>query len=153
MNDSPAPPNESLTAIERIRRKLVRHPSIRFTIDGSTVTVHPSSADGFSVWLSENSGSYTVAYDGWHEEFTDLEEALAAFAFGLSGDCRLKVVMRGATECSWTVEGQEDGNWKGDSTTGMVLVPFWRKRCTLYRRNHHFPSDETESTHSTDTEP
>jgi hypothetical protein len=153
MTDTPSSPSEPLTAIERIRRKLVRHPSIRFTIDGGTVNVHPSSEDGFNVWLSENNSSYTVAFDGWHEEFTDMEEALATFAFGMSEDCRLKVVMRGSTECSWTVEGLEDGNWEGDSTTGLVLVPFWRKRRTLYRRNHHFPTGGTESTDSTGAAP
>lgn len=153
MSDTPASPSEPLTAIERIRRKLVRHHSIRFTIDGRTVNVHPSCADGFNVGLSENDGSYTVAFDGWHEEFTDLEDALATFAFGMSEDCRLKVVMRGSTACSWTVEGLEDGDWEGDSTTGLVLVPFWRKRHTVYRRNHHFPSGETQSTAPTDPEP
>lgn len=61
--------------------------------------------------------------------------------------------MRGSTACSWTVEGLEDGNWQGDSTTGLVLVPFWRKRRTLYRRNYHFPAAETESADSTHADP
>lgn len=80
---------------------------------------------------------YTVGYDGWHAEFDDEEHALAAFAFSLSEDCRLKVVQRGDTDCSWTVKGRnEDGRWREDSTTGLLLIPFWKKRETVYRQNH-----------------
>ncbi|MCW1926088.1 hypothetical protein OKA05_26250 [Luteolibacter arcticus] len=125
-----------MSAIERIQKKLQDDPSVRlFSVCGYTVTVEAPNADGFAVWLTEKRPGFTVGFDGWHEEFEDEEEALSAVAFGLSGECRLKVVQRGATDCSWTVESLVDGEWCEDSTTGMVLIPFWRKKRVVYRRN------------------
>ena len=124
-----------MTAIEEIRKKLERYPAVRFSIDGNTISVEPSDADGFTVYLTEKRPGFTVGYDGWHEEFEDEEEALSAFAFGLSEDCRLKVVQRGEMDCSWTVEGREGDGWSEDSTTGLLLTPFWKKKRVVYRQN------------------
>ncbi|MGV3662560.1 MAG: hypothetical protein ACO1TE_20415 [Prosthecobacter sp.] len=99
--------------------------------------MEPLTKDGFSVWLTEQPPGYTVGFDGWHEEFQDVEEALAAFAFGLSDDCRLQVIQRGSMDCAWTVESRdEQGQWQVDSTTGLLFTPFWRKQRTIYRQNH-----------------
>ncbi|MEM8955511.1 MAG: hypothetical protein AAGD22_15260 [Verrucomicrobiota bacterium] len=90
-------------------------------MEGSTITLDAPDKDGFSVWLTEKNPGFTVGFDGWHEEFEDEEEALETFAFGLSDDCRLKVVRRGNMDCAWTVEGkEEDGEWKGGSTTALI---------------------------------
>jgi len=124
-----------MTAIEKIQEKLQRYPVLRSTVDGNTISVAPSHADGFTVYLTERRPGFTVGFDGWHEEFEDEMEALEAFAFGLSGDCRLKVVQRGTTDCSWTVESREGDEWREDSTTGMLLIPFWRKMRVVYRQN------------------
>jgi hypothetical protein len=124
-----------MTAIEKIQERLQRYPELRFTIDGSTLTVEAPDADGFSVWLTEQQPGFTVGFDGWHEEFEDEREALEAFAFGLREECRLKVIQRGETDCSWTVESREGDKWREDSTTGMLLTPFWRKKRVVYRQN------------------
>jgi hypothetical protein len=124
-----------MTAIEKIQEKLQRYPALKFTIDGNTISVAPAHDDGFSVYLTERERGFTVGFDGWHEEFEDEEEALSAFAFGLSDECRLKVVQRGGADCSWTVEAREGDDWSGDSTTGLLLTPFWRTKRVVYRRN------------------
>lgn len=93
-----------MTAIEKIEAKLSKYPSLRYSTDGSTITVEAPTGDGFSVWLTDQNPGYTVGFDGWHEEFEDEEEALSAFAFGLSDDCRLKVIQHDDTDCAWTVE-------------------------------------------------
>jgi len=109
---------------------------VQYSLTGDTITVEAADDDGFSVWLTEKKPGYTVGYDGWHDEFEDEEDALNAFAFGLSDDCRLKVVRRGSSDCAWTVEGKnENGNWIGDSTTGLLITPFWRKKTISYRQN------------------
>ncbi len=132
-----------MTAIEKIENKLRKYPSARYSVSGDTITVVAASNDGFSVWLTEKKPGYTVGYDGWHDEFDDEEDALAAFAFGLSEDCRLKVVQRGITDCAWIVEGKdEDGQWRGDSTTSLLFMPFWKKRTTIYRQNHLITNSE-----------
>jgi hypothetical protein len=125
-----------MTAIEKIENKLRKYPSAQYSLACDTITVEAADDDGFSVWLTEKKPGYTVGYDGWHDEFEDEEDALNAFAFGLSDDCRLKVVRRGSSDCAWTVEGKnENGNWIGDSTTGLLITPFWRKKTITYRQN------------------
>ena len=124
-----------MTAIGKIQEKLQRYPGLRFTVNGNTITVEPSHAGGFTVWLTEGQSGFTVGFDGWHEEFENEEEALSVFTFGLSEDCRLKVVQRGGADCSWTVESREGEEWSGDSTTGMLLIPFWRTKRVVYRQN------------------
>jgi len=126
-----------MTAIEKIESKLRKYPSAQFSVSGDMITVQPTDSEGFSVWLTEKRPGYTVGYDGWHDEFEDEEDALAAFDFGLSEDCRLKVIQRGEIDCAWIVEGRDaDGRWSGDSTTGLLFTPFWKKRKTIYRQNH-----------------
>ncbi len=132
-----------MTVIEKIENKLRKYPSARYLRVGETITVEATGEDGFSVWLTEKNPGYTVGYDGWHDEFEDEEDALEAFAFGLSDDCRLKVVRRGKSDCAWTVEGKnEDGNWIGDSTTGLLITPFWRKKSIAYLQNRLITSCE-----------
>ena len=36
------------------------------------------------LWLVESEQGCTVGYNGWHEEFSDKNEALNCFTFGLS---------------------------------------------------------------------
>lgn len=126
-----------MTAIEKIVTKLQRHPSVQYSVAGCTLTVAPLTEEGFSVWLHEQPPGYTVGFDGWHEQFQDEGEALAAFAFGLSDDCRLQVMQRGSMDCSWTVESRDaQGEWKVDSSTELLFTPFWRRRRVVCRQNH-----------------
>ncbi|MES2981516.1 MAG: hypothetical protein V4727_04305 [Verrucomicrobiota bacterium] len=132
-----------MTIIETIKSKLKKYPSARYTVEGHTITVEAANSDGFAVWLVDKQPGYTVGYDGWHEEFDDEEMALNAFAFGLSEDCRLKVIQRGKTACSWTVEsGNREGQWFEDGMVGLLWIPFWRKRTTVYRQNHLIKNNE-----------
>ena len=132
-----------MTAIAKIENKLKKYSSVRYSVVDDTITVEAADTDGFSVWLTEKKPGYTVGYDGWHDEFDDEEDALAAFAFGLSDDCRLKVVRRGDSDCAWIVEGKdEDGGWSGDSTTQLLLTPFWRKKSFVYRQNKLITNSE-----------
>ncbi len=134
-----------MTAIEKIESKLQRWPSLRHSIDGNTITVESDAADSFAVWLTENQSGFTVGFDGWHEEFEKEDEALETFAFGLSDDCRLKVIRRGNMDCAWIVQGKgDDGEWRGDSTTGLLLTPFWRRRNIVYRQNRIITESEQE---------
>src|SRR5208337_912178 len=120
------------TIADRLRD---HHPSLPTRVEGDTITVEPRDEDGFTVWLSDVGGSYTVGFDGWHEEFDSEQEALKCFAFGLSGDCRLKIVLRGSFAYRWTVESKMNGAWHEDSTTGLLVFPFWQRPRVVYRTN------------------
>ena len=80
--------------------------------------------------------SYTVFFEGWHEEFDDSEEALNCLAFGLSKDCRLKEHSRGSTPYKWTVEYLDGDNWEESSTTGTFFFPFWKSKKMRYLQNN-----------------
>jgi hypothetical protein len=121
------------TIADRLRE---HHPSLLTRVEGDTFTVEPLDVDGFPVWLREEVGSYVVGFDdGWHEHFDSEEDALDCFAFGLSGDCSVKVVYRGSFAHRWTVEFKTDGGWREDSTTGLLVFPFWRRPRAVYRTN------------------
>jgi len=99
----------SMDCINQIKEKLKKYPDLRWELDGSTISVSPEN--GFTVWLVESEQGCTVGYNGWHEEFSDKNEALNCFAFGLSEQCRLKVFIKGKTEYKWVLEALEDGIW------------------------------------------
>ncbi len=120
------------TIADRLRE---HHPALSTRVEGDTITVEPLDEQGFTVSLYAADGSYTVGFDGWHEHFDSEGEALNCFAFGLSGDCRLKIVYRGSFAHRWTVEFKTDAGWEEDSTTGLLVYPFWRRPRVVYRTN------------------
>tara|TARA_R110002096_G_scaffold57509_1_gene145759 strand:- start:5210 stop:5557 length:348 start_codon:yes stop_codon:yes gene_type:complete len=102
--------------------------------DDNSLSVQCHNANSFKVTIFELDG-FTVSFDGWHEEFDGLDDALNCFVFGLIIGCRLKVKKRGSFDCSWTLQSKDDGTWQDDSTTGMIFVPFWRTSYLEYRSN------------------
>jgi len=124
-----------MTAIDKIKAKLVKYPELKYQAEADRICIDPPTETGFSVWLTVNNPGYTVGFDGWHEEFDDEAEALNAFAFGLSDQCRLKVIKRGDADCAWVVEARDGNGWKEDSTTGLLITAFWKKKSVEYRQN------------------
>lgn len=117
-----------MNLIEEIKSRLSKYPEVRFTSDDCSITVLPDAEEGFPVTLTENSSdSFTISFAGWHEDFTEAEEALNVFAFGLSNECRLREYRRGGFAYKWTLEAREDGEWKAESTTALLIFPFWKK--------------------------
>ena len=122
-------------AIEQIKERLLKYPHVRYEADASSISVLPTSNDGFTVGLEVNRSQYTVAFNGWHEVFEKEDEALECFAFGLSDECRLKECRRGNFAYRWTVESLENGNWVEDSETGLFISPFWKPKKVWYLQN------------------
>lgn len=127
-----------MTIIEKIVAKLQRHEGAKYRVTDHSITVAPRTDDGFTVDLVANAGHYTVGFEGWHEEFETEESALECFAFGMSDQCRLRVDLCGNSPYRWTLESKEGDDWVADSTTGLLLFPFWRRRRTIYRQNAWF---------------
>jgi hypothetical protein len=120
---------------EAILAKLDGYSGFDIDFDDDHVIVSCKNPDSFDVSLHAFGSEFQVSFDGWHEHFETEEEALNCFAFGLSQDCRLKVKKRGTVECSWTVQAWQDDTWVDDTTTGLILIPFWRPKQIEYRRN------------------
>jgi hypothetical protein len=132
-----------MNAIEKIKAKLSAYSDVRYSEGPDQIEVHPRDPSGFTVGLRIARPGFTVYFDGWHEEFTSEDEALNCFAFGLSPKCRLAVVLRGNTETKWVVESLENGLWKADSETGLLLQPFWRSARVEYRQNRLLDAEDT----------
>jgi hypothetical protein len=130
-----------MNAIARIQQKLERFPQARVRATATSIRVEPSDPDGFAVRLDLARKVHVVSFEGWHEELADEAEAIRCFAFGLSDQCRLIVTYRGNMPTSWTVEWRREGSWHGVSTTGLLWVPFWRRRRVEHKRNRLLVED------------
>jgi len=117
-----------MSLIDEIKLRLEKYPQAQYECNANTISVWPLNEQGFTVTLTANrDGDYTVFFDGWHENFTDTEEAINVFALGLSTDCRLREHRRGSFVYKWTMECKEDEDWVEYSTTGLFIFPFWKK--------------------------
>lgn len=132
-----------MNPIEEIKTRLQKYPHVKFESSDSSISVFPTSAGGFTVELYGGPGGYRVSFNGWHDEFTDAEEALQCFSFGLSDDCRLKEYRRGNFAYRWVVESKENGEWVADSETALVLFPFWKRKQVVYLQNNLISRDKS----------
>ena len=105
------------------------------------VTVPAKDPDGFDVDLTITGSEAVVTLGGgWHESFSLPEESEPAqqlFMLALTEAARLKVTRRGGVEHLWTLETRVEGVWGHAGTTGMIFVPFWKRKHQDYRRNAH----------------
>ena len=124
-----------MSAIEKIKEKLQKHPEVKYKADAYNISVPPRNDHGFRVTFSMSGRRFTVSFNGWHEEFDDEEEAVNCFGLGLSDRTRLKVCSGGRFEYRWAVEKKEDDTWVGVSETGLLFFPFWLKRRVFYLQN------------------
>ena len=126
--------------LREIEQRLAKYPELKYEIKGNSITVFPASDNGFKVALYAGDQSsyepYDVYFDGWHEPFSDKDEALNCFVFGLTSECRVKELSRGKQIYEWTVEYLIDGEWQADSTTALIFFQFWRKRKVRYLQNN-----------------
>lgn len=125
-----------MSAIQTLKSKLVKYPELTYSETPSSLEVPPVDDTGFSVSLIDEAPNFTVHYEGWHEHFTDQEQALNCFAFGLSASCRLVVTRRGTTPVHWQLEVFQEGSWIPDSCTGLIFTPFWRAKNVVHLQNH-----------------
>jgi hypothetical protein len=125
-----------MDAITAAVEKLRTRPEVQFEAGEGFARVLPADDQGFSVSIHSAGRRFTVSFSGWHEDFEQPEEALDCFFFGLSESCRLRVTFAGRFAYRWTLESRESGVWREDSTTGLLLFPFWRKRIVNHLQNH-----------------
>lgn len=120
--------------IKEIEAKLQKYPHVKFEKCPGFITIFPKTENGFDVSLRIDD-CYEVDFAGWHEEFSDPQEAFECLAFGLSKECRLKVYSRGNRDHKWTLEYLNEGQWEVDSETGLFFYPFWKPLSERYLQN------------------
>jgi len=124
--------------IEEIEEKLCKYPQVRYENYKSAITVFPTSTEGFVVSIEIAKRFNAVSFNGWHENFEQLDEALDCFALGLSVGCRLKECRRGSFAYRWTLETKQKGKWVADSETFLFVFPFWKPKQIYYLQNDIF---------------
>ena len=129
--------------LDEIRKKLRKYPLLSVVDEGDAITVKATTTEGFDVSFFCDGDGYTVGFAGWHELFSPVgpDSALECFAFGLSDSARLHVHSRGGMDYRWTLESLENGEWRKDSTTCLLLFPFSRKKTVRYLRNTVIPTE------------
>lgn len=121
--------------IDQVAAKLASHPNARILRDAHSIRVLPLDQNGFEVALVEEDRGCSVHFEGWHENFDDLSQALDCFAFGLFGPGRLEIMYRGDFPVQWALQSQNAGDWATDSSVGLLLSPFWRQKKIVYKSN------------------
>jgi hypothetical protein len=121
---------------EEIVKKLKECSSARYEVAEDRIRVLQGTAEGFEVMIEQIwENHFTVTFDGWHEEFFDLEKAEACFLMGLSNRCRLKIQEKGGSRFQWTLECLDGEEWKVMSSTQRFIHQFWKPPVTTYLQN------------------
>ena len=68
-----------MDALEVLKTKLLKYPDLPNEQNEKSLSIMPEG--GFTVSFHENETGYTVGYEGWHEDFSNADEALDCFAF------------------------------------------------------------------------
>lgn len=124
------------TTIWKIKEKIISHTEIKIVEENeNSITVKPDGQKTFPITIIFKDNNYYVYFKGWHEKFLTEEEALDVFAFGLSEDCRLKVISFKDIEYKWIVEFKEKGKWVQNSEVNIGMFPFWQKKVISYYQN------------------
>ena len=126
----------TVTVIEKIKEKITKLADLEITEESiNSITVKPKHEKSFPVSLVYQQEKYFLYFKAWNAIYTTEEEALDAFAFGLSDDCRLQVISFGETEYKWILEYRENDKWIKESETAIQLFPFWQKKRVNYYQN------------------
>jgi hypothetical protein len=125
-----------MTVIDRITEKLAKYPEVKFRREESFLSIPPQTSDGFEVAIRRLPTESIVSFGGWHEHFEKEEDALEWFGFGLSEECRLKIISRAGMHCRWIVEGLEGDEWIFRAETGSLFQPFFLPKKERVQQNH-----------------
>lgn len=124
------------TTIWKIKEKIISHNEIKIIEENeNSITVKPDGERTFPITVIFKENKFFVYFKGWHQGFNTEEEALDVFAFGLSEDCRLKVISSKDIEYKWIVEFKEKGKWLENSEVNIGMFPFWQKKEIKFYQN------------------
>lgn len=132
---SSEPTGERPAVLVKLREGLQHVPNAEIVERPNSITVRPANPDGYAVSLEVGASECVISLEGWHEHFTNADEAIAFFGLALSVDARLAITYRGQMPVRWTFEVLEGERWRAVGTTSLMFVPFWRKPRVVYRRN------------------
>lgn len=122
-------------AIAEARRRLADRPELEVVERDGALEVAAPHPHGFPVVLAREGEGFLVHYGGWHERHDAWRDAVHAFLYGVRGDCRLRVVLRGDEPVAWTLEHRRDGRWIADRRVSRLSLALWRKKTEVVLSN------------------
>ncbi|MFN8576669.1 MAG: hypothetical protein U0354_07415 [Candidatus Sericytochromatia bacterium] len=123
--------------IWKIKEKIINHNEIKIIDEtDNSITIKPDGDNTFPITVIIKDNKYSVYFKGWHENFNTEEEALDVFAFGLSEDCRLRVIVVKDIEYKWILEFKEKNKWIKNSEKNIGMFPLWLKKQEKIYQNH-----------------
>ena len=116
--------DESNNPLDVLVGKLSRYPQLRHTLVADGCEIDPPNEGGFKIGLHVNGERWVVTFGegGFHEEFSDSEDALEFVAFGLSDHCRLREVTAPLLRRS-IVEQLSENGWSTVFEVGALWWP------------------------------
>ena len=132
-----------MDAIAALTEKLAKRPELEWTRGDHWLRIDPPRLSGFAVELRHEGDEWTIylGSGGWHQHFDDAAEALDLIAWCYSGEARVREIWRGGLLQKAILEAREDDGWRSISETGLIFVPFWRKRREVVLENPNLLAD------------
>ena len=103
-----------MNALQKIKKLLTKYPHIQYEETDYSISINPTNERGFIVGLDISEiDTFIVFFDGSHFIFYSEESALNFLYFGLSRNCRLKIlVLLKMHPQRWEVQRKEGMVWK-----------------------------------------
>ena len=115
---------------------MANYPDIIYEYGPNYLKVPPITPSGFEVSLYKDRGNFIVFFMSWFEIFTDEEEALNYFAFGLSNSVRIKMFLKDNFAYKWSLEYFDEGDWHHHDTLTLPDYPLGNTSRVKYLSNH-----------------
>lgn len=126
-----------MPAIEKIIGKLSGYPNVKYGRVGNRLEIDKPNPEGFPVTFIEEKDGFTVCFGSNHRHFDEEDEALDYLAFGLSGNCRLREIIRGSPH-KWIVEQRDRDGWAPMNEVGLLFFRFWKRKTEKVYQNTLF---------------
>ncbi len=122
--------------LDELEVKLKNH-SFEYEKADDYILVKSINPEGFDVSIKKTNSDYVVTFGHWHDHFHDVREALNYLVFGLSTNCRLKIMYAGKVPYKTIVQAKSFGtsHWIDRNIIGLMIYPFWLKKTEVYKQN------------------
>ena len=118
-----------------IRERFEAREHVKFEEGDGWIRYVPEADGGFAVEFRYAEDGFVVSIDEWREKFTEGTTALNHFAFGLSDQCRVKIVTKARKPIRREVQAQRDGKWAVVYERRSRIYQYWRLARVRYLQN------------------
>lgn len=130
-SDAGDEPLAALAYAERLLSNLLPDEN-RVRRQAHALTIDTKRPEEFQIRLIGSGPRWIVCFNGWHEEFHDMDSVLALVREALGGGLRLRLERLNQKPWRWTVEMSRSGRWIPRYSTTLVRLTWGAKLTTEY---------------------